>query len=191
MRLNDQEERPRAQTAKRKLFIGLAAVLLLLVAVIATRPAAFRLERRATIAAPAPVVFAELSDFRRWQGWSPWEKMDPNIQRTYSGAESGVGAIYSWKGSGGVGEGSMTITDSTPSERLALTLEFRAPLVATNAVEFTLTPGPNGVVVSWSMAGQNGFIGKAITMFVSMDAMVGSQFEQGLADLKALAEAKA
>ena len=116
--------------------------------------------------------------------------MDPELQRAYSGTESGVGAIYAWK-SASIGDGRMTITESKPNERLALTLEFTAPMVATNAVEFTLTPGPAGVVVNWSMAGRNGFLGKAITMVIGMDAMVGTQFDKGLADLKSLSERQA
>ncbi len=176
----------------KKIAIGFAVALLGLVVVVALQPADFRLARSTTIGAPAEVVFAQLNDFRKWQGWSPWEKMDPDMQRTYAGPDAGVGATYAWKGNGGVGEGRMTITDSRPGARLALTLEFTAPLVATNQVEFTLAPAPGGGVgVTWSMAGRNGFVGKAAALLVGMDAMVGSQFEQGLADLKTVAEAQA
>ena len=173
-----------------KIGLGLAALLVVLAVVVASRPAEFRLARSTTIAAPADVVFVQLNDFRKWQGWSPWEKMDPNMQRTYDGPPSGVGSTYAWQGSGGVGAGRMTITDATPSERVALTLEFTAPMVATNAVEFTLKPVAGGTDVTWSMAGRNGFLGKAITMVVGMDAMVGAQFEEGLRTLKSIAETK-
>jgi hypothetical protein len=174
-----------------KIALGCAAVLGVLCVVVAMQPAEFAVVRRTTIAAPPAVVFAQLNDFRKWQAWSPWEKMDPNLQRTYSGPAAGVGSTYAWQGNGAVGAGRMIITASTPGEHVGLTLEFAAPMVATNAIDFTLAETPGGVDVSWAMAGRNGFLGKAITMVVGMDAMVGSQFEQGLADLKSVAEAAA
>jgi hypothetical protein len=172
----------------KKIAISLAIALGVLIAVIATRPATFRLQRSTTIAAPAEVVFAQINDFRKWGTWSPWEKIDPNLKRTYGGAASGVGADYAWAGNNQVGEGRMTITASQPNERIAIRLEFLAPFAATNEAEFTLKPAPGGVGVTWSMSGNNNFVAKAFSLFVDMDSLVGKDFEAGLAALKSVAE---
>jgi uncharacterized protein YndB with AHSA1/START domain len=156
---------------------------------VATRPSDFRIERETTIAAPPEIVFANLDDFRRWLPWSPWEKLDSGMKREYTGPESGVGARYHWVGSDAVGEGRMEITASEPPKRLALRLEFVAPMQATNEVVFALEPAAAGTTVKWSMSGTNGFVQKAFGVFVDVDAMVGADFERGLADLTMLSEA--
>lgn len=173
-----------------KIALGLAAVIALLAVVIATRPAAFRVQRTAVIAAPAEVVYAEIQDLHRWNGWNPYEKADPTIRLTYGGAPAGVGSSYHYAGRK-IGEGRMTITALRPHERVGVRAEFIRPFAATNDIEFTLAPAPGGVAVTWAMTGRNGFLGKAIHLVVNMDRMVGGDFEAGLAELKRISEARA
>jgi uncharacterized protein YndB with AHSA1/START domain len=174
----------------KKIGLGVLALIAVLLAVIATRPAAFRIERSATIAAPAEVVFAQIDDFHRWDRWNPFEKGDTAMKKTFEGTPAGVGAAYHYV-SPSAGEGRMTFTDVRPHERIAIRAEFIKPFAATNDVEFTLKPAPRGVTVTWAMSGRNPFLGKAISLFVNMDRMVGGQFEHGLADLKRVSEAEA
>jgi len=175
----------------KKIGLGALVVIAVLVVVIATRPAAFRVERNTTVAAPAEVVFSFLDDFHQWSKWSPWEKRDPNMRRTYEGAPSGVGAMYSWAGDSKVGEGSMTLTDSQPNERVRIKLEFLKPFTATNQVELTIKPAAGSVVVAWVMTGNNNFVSKAFSMVMDMDQMVGKDFEAGLGQLKQVSEDEA
>jgi len=173
----------------KKVLIAVGVILALFAAAAAMQPAHFRVERSATIAAPDSVVFALVNDFHRWKAWSPWAGLDSSMQETYSGASSGVGASYAWAGNSKVGEGSMTILESTPSSLIRIKLEFLKPIAATNIAEYSFTPGPAGTEVHWIMTGDNNFIGKALGLVVSMDKMVGGDFEKGLAQMKAVAEA--
>lgn len=173
----------------RKIAIALAVLVLAFVIVVALQPAEFRVERSATVSAPPPVVFEHVNDLHHWTAWSPWEQRDPGMRRSYGGAPAGAGATYAWAGNEEVGEGRMTITESRPSERIELRLEFLEPFPASNDVAFRFEPQGEGTVVTWSMTGQNGFMGKAIDLFMNMDAMVGGDFEKGLAALGSVAEA--
>jgi hypothetical protein len=175
----------------RKILLGFVVVLAVLVVVIALQPTEFRVERAATVAAPAPVVFAQVNDFRRWEAWNPWGKIDPAMKQTYEGAPAGVGAAYSWVGNHEVGEGRMTITESRPSELIRIRLDFLRPFEATSTAEFTFRPVGDQTAVTWSMIGTNNFVAKAVHLFMNMDRMIGGQFEIGLARLKANAEAAA
>jgi hypothetical protein len=173
-----------------KLAIGAAAVVAVLALVIATRPAAFRVQRTAVIAAPAGVVFAQLDDLHRWGRWNPFERSDPTIRLTFSGAPSGVGASYHFVGEK-MGEGRMTLAEVRPNERVAVRGEFIKPFAGTHDIEFTLKPAAGGVAVTWAISGRNRFVGKAISLFIGTDRMIGGPFEQGLADLKRVAEDEA
>lgn len=175
----------------RKLGIALAAIVVLLVAFVATRPARFRVERSASIAAPPAAVFARLADFGRWGDWSPWDKLDPAMRKTVSGAPATVGHAYAWSGNDKAGEGRMTIVGLTPGERVEIRLEFLKPWKATNETLFTIQPEGSGCRVTWTMSGANGFVMKAMGLVMSMDAMVGKDFEQGLRKLASVAEADA
>lgn len=175
----------------KKIVISLAAILVLLVGVIAMQPSEFHVARTTTIAAPAPVVFAQVNDFHKWEAWNPWAKIDPAMKQTYEGAPAGPGAGYSWAGNSGVGAGRMTIVDSHPSDLIRVKLEFFKPMAGTSTAEFTFKPEGDQTAVTWSMAGQNNFIGKAMCLVVNMDRMIGGQFEKGLAQMKAGAEAAA
>ncbi|MGH7404633.1 MAG: SRPBCC family protein [Candidatus Methylomirabilales bacterium] len=176
-------------TMLKKILIALAAIVVVFVAVVAMQPSEFRVARTATISAPAPVVFAQVNDFHKWEAWSPWAKLDPAAKATFEGPSAGPGAIFRWAGNDEVGEGSMTITESRPSDLIRIKLEFLKPFAATNTVEFTFKPEANQTAVTWSMAGKNNFIAKAVCLFMNMDKMVGGNFEKGLAQMKSAVEA--
>jgi uncharacterized protein YndB with AHSA1/START domain len=174
----------------RKVLLVLVVVLVGFVAFVATRPAEFKIERAATIAAPEAVIYANIDDFREWGEWSPWEKLDPDLVRNYEGAESGVGAAYHWTGNDQVGEGRMTITEADPAQRIVIQLDFLKPWQASNVTTFALAPVDEGTHVTWTMEGNNDFMAKAMGVFMNMDQMVGGDFEKGLAALKEVAEAE-
>ncbi|MDG9930550.1 MULTISPECIES: SRPBCC family protein [unclassified Pseudomonas] len=155
-----------------------------LVVFIATRPAQFRVERSALIQAPPAALQAQIEDFHQWPHWSPWARRDPAMKVDYEGPERGVGAIQRWMGNKDVGVGSATIVDSVPGERVQVLLEFIEPFRATSLAEFRFTPEGAGTRVSWSMTGNNGFIGKAISLVCDVDGRVGGDFEQGLQQLR-------
>jgi len=173
------------------LLIAVAAILVLLVLIVAMQPADFRIERSSTMSAPPTAVFAQVNDFHNWQAWSPWAKMDPNMKLVFDGAPAGSGAIYSWVGNKKVGEGSMTIFDSKPGQLVRIKLEFLKPFKATNTAEFTFAPQGNQTLTTWAMTGRKNFMFKAFGLLMNMDKMVGPDFERGLAQMKAIAEASA
>ncbi|HSI40745.1 MAG TPA: SRPBCC family protein [Xanthobacteraceae bacterium] len=166
----------------------LAAALASFLAYVATRPGRFRIVRSAFIAAPPELVFARLEDFRNWRAWSPWEKKDPALTRTYRGPESGPGAVYEWSGNAAVGQGRMEITEVTPPMLLRIRLDFFKPFKASNVAEFTLTRRQGGTNLSWAMEGPSRFVSKLMGVLMNMDRIVGADFEAGLNNLKALAE---
>lgn len=174
-----------------KILAVVALVIVILVIVIALQPGEFRIARSAKISAPPPVVFAQVNDFRKWQAWNPWGKIDPAMKANYEGASTGVGAAYSWSGNNEVGEGRMTIIESRPHELIRVKLEFLKPFAATNTAEFTFKPEANETLTMWSMFGAKNFMAKAIHLFISMEKMIGGQFEKGLADMKTAEEAAA
>ncbi len=175
----------------KKILIGLAVILVILVLVIALQPATYQVERSANIAAPAAVVFAQVNDFHKWNAWSPWAKIDPAMKQTFAGAPAGTGAVYTWAGNKAVGAGRMEITESQPSDLIKIKLEFLEPFAATSTTEFTFTPQGNQTAVKWKMSGENNFMAKAFSLFMNMDKMIGGDFEKGLAQMKAAAEAAA
>jgi uncharacterized protein YndB with AHSA1/START domain len=166
------------------LLVAVAAVLIYA----ATKPDTFRIQRAMSVNAPPEKVFALINDFRRWTVWSPWEKMDPALQRTYSGTASGQGAVYAWEGNRKVGAGRMEITDAPSPSKVTIKLDFLRPFEAHNVAEFTLEPKGDATTVTWAMHGPNLFVGKVMSIFVDMDRMVGKDFETGLANMKAAAE---
>ena len=178
-----------------KILIGLAVFVVLAVVlfsiVVAMQPDEFTITRSATVDAPPSRVFAEVNDFQRWRAWSPWEKLDPNLKRTYEGPTTGEGAEYAWEGNGNVGAGRMKITKSQPSEQIEIRLEFLRPMAAVNTTVFDFQPKGEGTLVTWTMSGRNSFMGKAFGLLMNMDKMVGGSFEEGLASMKQVAEADA
>ena len=167
---------------------GFAVVIAAGAAFIATRPDDFRIERSAEVAAPPEAVFPLINDFHEWNRWSPFEKMDPAMKRTFDGPSSGVGAKYAWTGNDQAGEGHMTIEESKPAQLVSIKLEFTKPMAATNQAIFRLEPSGSGTRVTWSMEGKNSFVGKAFSTLMDMDKMVGGEFEKGLASLGAAAK---
>jgi hypothetical protein len=170
--------------------IGIIVVVLLAGVLIfaATKPDTFRVERAASIKAPPEKIFAILNDFQKWGSWSPWEKKDPAMKRTLGAATSGKGAKYSWEGNKDVGKGSMEIAESLPSSKLTIKLDFIEPFEGHNTVDFRLEPKGDSTNVTWTIHGPMPFISKVISVFFSMDSMIGKDFEAGLASLKAIAE---
>ena len=169
--------------------VGLLAIVIAVVVILAlTKPATFRVERTTSIKAPPEKIFPLINDFQSWSAWSPYEKKDPAMKRTFSGPPSGKGAIYEWDGDKNVGQGRMEIMRSTPPSNVTLDLDFVKPFEAHNTVTFTLTPQGDSTTVTWAMQGPGHFISKVMRVFINMDKMVGTDFEAGLANLKALAE---
>jgi hypothetical protein len=174
---------------KRTLFVALAIVALFFVYV-ATQPSTFRVERSAIIVAPSDVVFAQINNFRSWDAWSPWAKLDPNAKMTFEGPEAGKGAVVRWAGNSEVGEGSMTVVDSTPDNHIKIRVAFEKPWASASDSEFMIRPDGPRTVVTWAMSGEMGFLEKAICVFANGEKMIGTQFEKGLANLKKVAESK-
>lgn len=166
------------------------ALLLVLLLIVGTRPDDFKIERSAEMKAPPAAVFSRINDFHNWKEWSPWEKLDPNMKRTYDG-EPGKGAVYTWTGNDQVGEGRMTILESKPDEFVSIKLEFIKPFAATNRAIFTLVPSGEGTKVTWAMDGKNNLVAKAFHMIMDMDQLVGKDFEAGLASLDKASQAAA
>jgi uncharacterized protein YndB with AHSA1/START domain len=172
------------------LWISLVAAALLVapLAAASARPASFRLRREIVIAAPPHTIFALLEDFHRWRDWSPWEDLDPAMTRSFSGASSGKGAIYEWSGNRKVGQGRMQITRAAGPRSLEIDLQFIAPWKARNLTQFEVTPRVDGTRVEWTMSGASPFMFRLMGLVMDMDAMIGKDFDKGLARLKALAE---
>ena len=166
----------------------LTVVLLILVFAVAMQPNEFQVTRSAVIDASPDKVFEHVNDFQKWQAWSPWEKMDPNMQRTYAGPPAGAGASYSWKGNDEVGEGKMTIAESDPGQRIKIDLDFVKPFESKNVTEFTFKPEGDKTAVSWTMTGRKDFVTKAVCMVMDMDKMIGNDFETGLTQLRSAVE---
>lgn len=169
-----------------------AVVVVLLIAAVlvfaATRPDSFRVQRSAHIQAPPERIFAQINDFNRWRAWSPYEKLDPQMQREIAGAAQGVGATYQWDGDSKAGAGRMEITQSLPSSRIDVKLDFTRPMQAHSVAQFTIVPSGNGSDVTWTMQGPQPYMAKLFTMFMNMDRMIGKDFEEGLGNLKRISE---
>jgi uncharacterized protein YndB with AHSA1/START domain len=174
----------------KKILFALVVIVVVLGVVIAVQPSDLRVARSATIAAPPADVFAQVNDFHNWDAWSPWAKLDPKATNSFEGSSSGKGAIFKWSGNHEVGKGSMTVTESQPNELIRIKLDFVEPFEGTNTAEFTFKPQGDQTLVTWTMTGQKNFVCKAIGLFMNMDKMIGDKFEEGLANMKSVVEAK-
>jgi len=172
----------------KKIGVVIAILIAGILIYAATRPDTFRIERSTSIKAPPEKIFPLINDFHRWAEWSPWEKIDPAVRRSYLGADSGKGAAYVWMGNKDVGHGNMKIIESTPSSNLKIKIDFVEPFEAHNMIEFTLERQGDATKVTQAMYGPSPFISKLMGLFCSMDKMVGQKFEEGQASLKAIAE---
>ena len=172
----------------KKLGITLGIAIALVFAVIASRPDTYKVERTATVDAPADVVYGLVADFHGWAAWSPWEALDPSMKKVYEG--SGKGATYHWVGNKDVGEGQMAIVDIKPNERIDIKLDFIKPFESSSQTLFSFQAAGDKTTVSWAMTGSANFLTKAMCLIKNMDEMVGPDFEKGLAKLKSASEAE-
>jgi uncharacterized protein YndB with AHSA1/START domain len=172
-----------------KILLALIVIVGALAAYVSTKPNEFRVERSATIAASPEAVFEHVNDFRKWEAWSPWAKLDPKAKNSFEGMESGKGAVFKWDGNDKVGEGAMTIVDSVPPDHLQIRLDFEKPMKDTSTVDFTFQPVGDETKVTWAMSGRyQNFAGKAFCTLFNMQKMIGDKFDEGLAAMKKTVE---
>jgi len=167
----------------KKIVIALVVAGGALAAIVASRPAEFRVERSTTVSASPEVVFGLISDFHGWAAWSPWEALDPEMKKTFGGPPGEKGSTYEWQGNDKVGSGRMTIVDAKPSSQIDIKLEFIKPFESQSDTTFVIAPAGDKTKVTWVMSGHNNFVAKAMTLWMDMDKMVGGDFEKGLAKL--------
>jgi hypothetical protein len=171
--------------------IVVIAIVVLIAAVLilaATRPGSFRVERATSIGAPPDRIFPLINDFKHWGSWSPYEKKDPAMKRTFLGEASGKGAVYEWDGNAQVGKGRIEIIDTSAPSRVTIKLDMIKPMEGHNIVDFTLEPNGAATKLTWAMRGSCNYVGKLMGLILNMDRMIGKDFEAGLANLKTLAE---
>ena len=168
--------------------VVIAVVVIAVLVVAARRPDSFAVQRSAQMRAAPATIYPLIADFREWPRWSPWEKLDPNMKRTLSGAASGTGAVYAWQGSNKVGAGRMEIRDVAPPSKVVIQLDFIKPFEGHNVTEFALVAKGESTDVQWTMRGRATFMMKLMGVFADMDKMIGKDFERGLANLKATVE---
>jgi hypothetical protein len=172
----------------RYIAVALVVIVAGILVAAATRPDTFRIERAIVISAPATKIFHYVNDFHQWGVWSPWEKLDPAMKRSYAGPPSGNGAVYEWQGNGKVGQGRMQIVDATEPQHVIIQLDFLKPMEGHNRAMFNfLTVGADTRVV-WTMEGPSPYISKLLGLVFNMDRLIGGDFEKGLANLKATSE---
>ena len=174
----------------KKIGLGVLALIIVFVIIVARQPATFSVERSAEIAAPQAVVFDLVADFKQFAIWSPWSKLDPAMKQTYSESTTGLGATYEWSGNDEVGGGKMTVTETQPPAIHTTRLDFTAPVTSTAMTGFKVEAAGEGTKVTWWMKGDNDFMGKAFGLFMDMDRMIGDSYETGLANVGTLAKAQ-
>ncbi|HTB85306.1 MAG TPA: SRPBCC family protein [Candidatus Sulfotelmatobacter sp.] len=170
------------------IFLALAFIAIILIVVVAGQPCEFTVSRSAKISVPPEKIFPYVNDLHQWNNWSPWAKLDPNAKITFSGPDAGVGEAMRWEGNSKIGVGRMTIIDSQPNNVIRLRLDFEKPMLATNTAEFSFLPDNRQTLVTWAMRGKNNLGGKIFGLAFNFDKMVGDKYEEGLANLKAVAE---
>ncbi len=174
-----------------RVLVAVVVIVVVFLIVVALQPSEFRVARTARISAPAAAVFTQVNDLHKMQAWSPWARMDPAAKNTFEGPPAGTGAVLAWAGNRKVGEGRMTITESRPNELIRIKIDFIKPFPSASTAEFRFRPEGSETVVTWSMAGRKAFVPKAIGLFLSMDKMIGGEFEKGLANLRSMTEGAA
>jgi uncharacterized protein YndB with AHSA1/START domain len=177
---------------KKKLLIALGlfvGVIGVLAVVVAMQPDDMKISRSATFDAPPANAFALVNDFHKWENWSPWAHLDKEAKNSFEGPASGEGAIFKWSGNAEVGEGQMTIVESRPDELVRIKMDFTKPMQDTSEVLFTFKPEGDKTVTTWTMTGKHTFVSKGICLLMNMQKMMNEKFDEGLASMKALAEA--
>ena len=173
----------------KKILLGLIAIVAVICVFASFQSDDMRVSRSKTIAAAPDAVFKIVNDFRQWDAWSPWSKLDPKMTKTLEGPKEGTGAVYKWSGNSEVGEGTMSITDCKPGEQVDMTLEFVRPFASSSDVHFTFAPEGSGTKVTWEMQGKLPFVGKIMGLFMDCEKMCGDQFIEGLDNLDKVATA--
>ena len=172
----------------KKILLVIALLVGAVFAFAATRPDSYSVSRSIDIAASPEAVHAIVDDFHNFPQWAPWQKLDPAVQTTFEGPRRGVGAVYRWSGNSDVGQGRMEIRESVPARKVGMDLEFIEPFASKARTDIDIAPAGNGSKVTWSMRGDNNYMAKLMSVFMSMDKMIGKDFEEGLANLKRRAE---
>lgn len=173
----------------KKILLGLVAVIILICLIASFQSDDMNITRSATTTAPPEAAFKIVNDFRQWDAWSPWSKLDPNMKKTLEGPPEGVGAVYRWSGNNEVGEGTTRLIESKPNEKVGMKLEFVRPFAGDADVQLTFAPVGTGTKITWAMQSKKPFIGKIMGLFMDCEKMCGDQFLEGLANLKQIAEA--
>lgn len=172
----------------KKIVLGLVALLAAFAIYVALQPSGYRVERTVTIDAPAPEVFANVNDFRKWGAWSPWAKLDPNAKVAFEGPEAGEGTAMTWDGNDEVGAGKMTLVESTPDEAVKIKVEFTRPFEGSTNSGFTFVPNGDGTDVTWTLSGTHNFVERAFCLVMNGLDMMGNDLEKGLSQLKSVTE---
>jgi uncharacterized protein YndB with AHSA1/START domain len=168
--------------------VVLAIAIAIILILAATKPNSFSVQRATTVRAPPEKIFSLINDFHQWVTWSPYEHKDLAMKRSYSGADSGKGAVYGWEGNKNVGSGRMEILDTSVPAKIVIKLDFFTPFEGHNTAEFTMLPQGDATNVTWLMHGPASFMSKVMQVFINLDHMIGKDFEIGLANLKRLTE---
>ena len=173
------------------MLVGVVFSLIMLAVIcdaIGRQPDDFYVTRVLVMNASADRIFNQINNLHHWQAWSPWARLDHNATHTYAGSDEGIGASLAWNGNSKVGVGTMTIIESVPEDHIKLRLDFEKPMKATHHAVLSLVPQNNAMMLTWSMTGYNNFLGKAISLIMDYDKMIGGQFEQGLRNLQLIVE---
>jgi uncharacterized protein YndB with AHSA1/START domain len=171
------------------LAVAIVVIIGVVLALASARPSDFSIKRSLQMAAAPSKPFALVNDLHRWNDWSPWAKLDPQMKQTFAGPETGPGSSMTWTGNNKVGKGTSTIVETTPDQLIQMQLQFVRPFKATNQATFTFTPADSGTNVTWAMTGHCNFGMKVFGLFMNMDKMIGKDFEKGLAQMKGIVEA--
>ncbi len=172
----------------KQLLLVVVGIIAILAFAASRKPDSFRVERSTTIKAPPERIFALINDFHNFGVWSPWEHLDPNMSRSITGSPTGKGAVYEWSGNSKAGAGRMEILESMPSSRVVMRLDFLKPIASSSTAEYTLAPQGDSTKVTWAMYGPSPFLSKVMQVFVTMDGLIGGDFEKGLAAMKSASE---
>lgn len=171
----------------KKVLVAVLAIVAVFLVYVLSRPNTFHIERSLTVKAPPERIAALIADFHAWPSWSPYEKLDPGMKKTFSGPAKGKGAVYEWQGNDKAGAGRMEITDLTPGA-VKIKLDFIKPFQAHDTADFTLKPSGDSTTVTWAMDGPSPFLMKLMSVFINFDKVIGAEFETGLGNLKTVAE---